>query len=99
MPVAKAIRTRGKARRSPADDHLPFNKQNFVILGAGLLTIAVGYLAMLEGSVEGFLPLVVAPILLLLGYCVLIPLGILYRPSMFSRMGGQPAQNAQQRPA
>jgi hypothetical protein len=29
----------------------------------------------------------------------LIPLGILYRPSMFSRTGAQSSQNAQQRPA
>jgi hypothetical protein len=97
--VAKAIRTRGKSRKSPADDQLPFNKQNFMILGAGLFTIALGYVAMVEGSVEGFLPLVAAPILLLIGYCVLIPLGILYRPSMFSRVTGQSQQNAQQRPA
>ncbi len=34
---------------------------------------------MLEGSIEGFLPLTVAPILLVLGYCVVIPIGILYR--------------------
>jgi hypothetical protein len=34
---------------------------------------------MLEGSVEGVLPTVVAPILLVLGYCVIIPIGILYR--------------------
>ena len=97
--MAKVIKTRGKARKSPADDHLPLNKQNFVILGAGLFTIALGYAAMLEGSVEGFLPLVAAPILLLIGYCVLIPLGILYRASMFARAGAQSPQNAQQRPA
>lgn len=97
--MAKVIKTRGKARRSPADDHLPLDKQNFIILGAGLLAIALGYVAMLEGSVEGFLPLVAAPILLLIGYCVLIPLGILYRASMFSRAGSQSPQNTQQRPA
>jgi hypothetical protein len=50
-----------------------------MILGAGIVSIVAGYLAMLEGSVEGFMPLVVAPILLVIGYCVLIPLGILYR--------------------
>jgi len=50
-----------------------------MILGIGLAAIVLGYLAMLEGSVEGFLPLVVAPILLVLGYCVIIPVGIMYR--------------------
>jgi hypothetical protein len=34
---------------------------------------------MLEGSVEGILPLVVSPILLVIGYCVVIPIGILYK--------------------
>ena len=94
--MAKAIRTKGRTRRSLADDHLPFAKQNFMIVGAGLAAIVLGYAAMAEGSVEGFLPLVAAPILLLLGYCVLIPLGILYRPSMFSRQSGQSAPSQQQ---
>jgi hypothetical protein len=43
--------------------------------------IVAGYLAMLEGSVEGFLPLVLSPILLVTGYCVVIPIGIMYRKS------------------
>jgi len=85
--VAKAIKTRGKARKSLYDDHLPLAKENFTILGIGILTIFVGYIAMLEGSVEGFLPLVAAPILLVIGYCVLIPLGIIYRKNLFSRKG------------
>ena len=73
--------SRGKARRRSAArrDVLPLERSNYLIIGAGLLLILVGYLAMLEGSVEGFLPLVVAPILLVLGYCVVIPFGILYR--------------------
>ena len=77
--MAKAIKTRSRARKSAIDDHLPFGKENFVIMGAGLAVIALGYIAMAEGSVEGFLPLVAAPLLLVAGYCVLIPLGILYR--------------------
>jgi hypothetical protein len=97
--VAKAIKTKGKGRKSLTDDSLPFTKQNFAIIGAGLLTILLGYVAMLEGSVEGFLPLVAAPILLVVGYCVLIPLGILYRPTMFSRQAGQETGHVQQKPA
>lgn len=82
--MAKPIRkeTRRKAQK---DTRLPLSKDNFVILGIGGATIVAGYLAMLEGSVEGFLPLVVAPILLVLGYCVIVPLGILYRKGMFKK--------------
>lgn len=79
--MAKAIRGKDSKRKPFKDDTLPLSKQNFLIVGIGLLVILGGYVAMLEGSVEGFLPLVVAPILLVLGYCVLIPLGILYRKS------------------
>jgi hypothetical protein len=97
--VAKAIRTKSKGRKALTDDKLPFTKQNFVIMGVGLLTITVGYLAMLGAPVEGFLPLVASPILLLIGYCVIVPFGILYRPSMFSRQAMQSGETAQQKPA
>lgn len=78
--MAKAVRKEGR-RRAAKDDTMPLGKKNFSIIGAGLGVILLGYIAMLEGSVEGFLPLVVAPILLVLGYCVIIPIGILYRQS------------------
>jgi hypothetical protein len=77
--MAKAVRAKDSKRKPFRDDVLPLTRQNFVIIGLGLLVILAGYSAMLEGSVEGFLPLVVAPILLIIGYCVLIPLGIMYR--------------------
>jgi hypothetical protein len=78
--MAKAIR-RDTARRRRSVDQIPFplGRENFLLIGLGLMIIAAGYLALMEGSVEGFLPLVVAPILLILGYCVVIPIGILYR--------------------
>ena len=59
--------------------HINFSKENYIILGIGLLLIIIGYIFMSENSVNGFLPTVVAPILLVLGYCVIIPVGLLYR--------------------
>jgi len=88
--VAKQVKQKGKVRKSLRDDLLPLGRENFLILGLGLGVIVAGYLAMLEGSVEGFLPLVAAPILLVLGYCVIIPLGILYRKSLFSKKEAHP---------
>jgi len=93
--VAKSVRKADKKRRSLRDDNLPLQRQNFIILGIGLLVIIAGYVAMSEGSVEGFLPLVLAPILLVLGYCVVIPFGILYRP----RPRSLPAEPAPSAPA
>ncbi len=58
---------------------LPLERENFIIMGVGLLTIVLGYIALSEKTVEGFMPLTVAPILLVFGYCVIIPFGIMYR--------------------
>ncbi len=49
---------------------------------------------MIEGSVEGFLPLVLAPILLVAGYCVIIPLGIMYRKNRNVSTAGNGGRNA-----
>jgi hypothetical protein len=92
--MAKAIRKRDARKRGPKEETLPLARQNFLIIGGGLAVILAGYLAMLEGSVEGFLPLVVAPILLVLGYCVIIPVGILYRKSSASRTQSTAEQDA-----
>ena len=67
------------AKRKAASVALPFTKKNYQILGLGLLIIVLGYVALSQEPWNGTMPLVVAPILLVLGYCVIIPLGILYR--------------------
>ena len=77
--MAKPIRKKETKHRSIVSEPLPLGRENYIILGAGILVIVAGYLAMLEGSVEGILPLVVSPILLVIGYCVVIPIGILYK--------------------
>jgi hypothetical protein len=79
--VAKPIRKKEQKHRSLVSEPLPLGRENYMILGAGILVIVAGYIAMLEGSVEGFLPLVLSPLLLVAGYCVIIPVGIMYRKS------------------
>jgi len=67
------------AKRKAPSMALPFTKRNYQILGLGLVVIILGYVALSQSPWDGTMPLVVAPILLVLGYCVIIPLGILYR--------------------
>jgi hypothetical protein len=90
--VAKPIRKKDLKRKTTRTDQLPLTADNFKIIGGGLVLIVAGYLAMIEGSVEGFLPLVLAPILLVLGYCVVIPIGILYRKRKSANTEGMPGQ-------
>ncbi len=56
---------------------LPFTKRNWTLFLLGLGVIVLGYLFLRVPPVEGFFSLTLAPILLVIGYCVLIPIAIL----------------------
>jgi hypothetical protein len=58
----------------------PLGKENFIIIGIGIIDIIIGYIFLGQNSVDGFGPMVLAPILLVIGYCVIIPYGILKKP-------------------
>ncbi len=66
-------------KKSRQETVFPFERENYIIIGIGLVVIIIGYIALSSNTVEGFIPLIVAPILLVLGYCVIIPIGIMYR--------------------
>jgi len=73
------IEKRVTAKQKALIGALPFTKLNYQILGAGILCIVFGYVALGQDPWNGTMPLVIAPILLVLGYCVVIPIGILFR--------------------
>ena len=54
-----------------------FLKINYVIFLVGLTSILIGYLIMATGDVYSFQSLTFAPVLLFLGYIVLIPLSLI----------------------
>ena len=58
---------------------LPFTNRNWLIFGGGVAVVGVGYGLLSIPPADGFLSLTMAPILLVLGYCVVIPWAILYR--------------------
>ena len=59
--------------KKPARPHLALGARNYVVMGAGLLAIVIGYITLAGGSTS------LAPLLLVLGYCVIIPVGLLLR--------------------
>ena len=61
-----------------AEAELP-QRTNYLILIVGIVTIIVGYLVMNAGDAVSPLSVTIAPIILVIGYCVIIPVGILYR--------------------
>jgi hypothetical protein len=68
-----------KTKKKSILGSLPFTKINYQIFAVGLLLLVLGYVALSQEPWDGTMPLVVAPILLVLGYCVVIPLAILFR--------------------
>jgi hypothetical protein len=74
MPRLTPAPQRTVPQASPADSEgsLRFTPRNLALLGSGLLAIIVGYVLMGGGDI------VLAPLLLVLGYAVLIPLGIIF---------------------
>ena len=60
------------------DAELP-HKINYMIIIAGVVTVIIGYLVMMAGGTVDPLSITIAPIILVIGYCVIIPIGIIYK--------------------
>lgn len=83
--MAKQVRSTSKKKSRIW--FFPLAKQNFVIMGIGLATIIIGYLlmatgiteepALVDGTWNNTFAVDVAPILLVVGYCVIIPFGLM----------------------
>jgi hypothetical protein len=77
--MAKQNAPRVAPRKMKKMDLLALEPVNYYILLAGVAVILLGYGALSMNPWDGFMPLTVAPILLVLGYCVIVPVGIVYR--------------------
>ena len=68
-----------KKKFKPIKVGLPFSSRNYILLGVGLAVIILGFISLAQGPVNSFWSRTLAPILMVIGYCVLIPIGILLR--------------------
>ena len=77
--MAKKDRYKGKPKAKPKPkverykekSVLPFGKKNYILFAIGIFVIIIGYVTLGYGSIT------LAPILLVLGYCVIIPIAII----------------------
>lgn len=56
-----------------------FNQDNYIIFVIGIIILLIGYFLMATGSVNSFQSLSLSPVLLIIGYLILIPAALLYR--------------------
>jgi hypothetical protein len=61
------------------DFQWPYKRKNYVLFAIGVFVIIVGYLIMYLGKVDSFQSLTLSPILLLIGYLIIIPYALLYK--------------------
>ncbi|MGQ9464112.1 MAG: hypothetical protein ACUVQ3_00635 [bacterium] len=62
-----------KTKKPEALIDIKFTKKNYLFFGAGLVSLIIGFILLRHGDI------VLAPILLVLGYLVFFPLGILVK--------------------
>ena len=75
----KLVKPEGRKAAAAKKEAFAFARSNYWMLFVGLVVIVIGFITLRMGSIT------LAPILLVLGYCVIIPIGILLRPKKESR--------------
>jgi len=74
--MAKELKN--KRRNYKKEKLLPFTRMNYILFGISLAVITIGFIALGQKPYNSFVSLSIAPILLVLGYVVLMPVAILY---------------------
>ena len=64
-----------------------FSTTNYLIFGVGIVTVILGYVIMALGEVDSTQSVTIAPLLLFLGYVVIIPVSIMYRKKTKQDLG------------
>ena len=68
---------KGKVENSIQD--WSFTYVNYLLFSIGIIFIIIGYILMYTGKVNSFQSLTISPMLLVIGYCIIIPISIFYR--------------------
>ena len=64
---------------TPLFNSWAFSKINYLLFLTGILFIIIGYIIMSSGDTYSFQSLSIAPIMLFIGYIILIPAALIYR--------------------
>ena len=68
-----AAKSKKKQDNNSEEFKWPFGRRNYMFFGAAMLSIIIGYIALGQGSIT------LAPILLVLGYCILVPVSLIIK--------------------
>ncbi|HDL78764.1 MAG TPA: hypothetical protein ENH09_04245 [Bacteroidetes bacterium] len=71
------MKAKNKKNKTRQDTHLPFTKKNYQLFAAGLLVLLIAYIFLSIGPWDSFWSRTLAPVILIVGYLVIIPWAIL----------------------
>ncbi len=72
------VKEKRKVGKKPYE--FPLGRANYLIIGVGVLLLIIGYVFMsLPDDPDAFLSRTLAPIILVIAYLIVIPIGIMYR--------------------
>ena len=73
----KDTKAKKKAHKRPQVLEWPLNRENYILFGLGILVLIVGYFFLSIGPWDSFWSRTLAPIVLVVGYLIVIPIAIL----------------------
>ncbi len=67
------VKAKKSTKSNQEQTRWPYGKKNYLVFALALVVIIIGYVTLAQGSIT------LAPILLVLGYCVLIPTALIIK--------------------
>ena len=70
-----------KQKKFTAKAPFPFEKKNYKYFLIGLALLVIGYIFMMQGPADSFWSRTLAPVILVVSYCIIFPIAILAKGS------------------
>ena len=77
--MSKLFKKIDSGQNDPLFESWSLSKTNYLLFGIGLFLIIIGYVLMGNGEVNSFQSLTLAPIMLFIGYIIVIPASLIFR--------------------
>src|SRR5438445_5953077 len=77
QPQQRQRSARAKSASQARPFNLPFERKNIMFILIGIAIVTLGYVIMATSDLMGVMAIDVSPVVLLIGYVVVIPLGIM----------------------
>ncbi len=68
-----------RTARKTASNFLDLTATNYKWFGLAILILVIGYFFLAQGPADSFMSLSLAPIILIIGYCVVVPYAIFWK--------------------